>query len=506
VIGRYPKNLKDMEKSSPNIIVRETVYKKLCKVDEALKRRNGNWQLLVLYGYRSIDIQKNMFNIQYEKYRNEYINHDELIEAVHRIVAVPEVSGHPTGGAVDVTIFNFVTNEMLDFGGEPLVFSSKNVYYDTPNLTENCKLNRKILRAEMGKQGFAPYDGEWWHFSYGDKEWAFYNYRENIRKNSENNELVYQDIISLYDQKKMSEITYTDKYRISILEPAINDVVRLALQKNGRLTTETISLLEKAGIDVVAESDKFFGKCRNFPLELFFVRDDDIPNLVEAGVADIGIVGENIYIEQQSKCRKLMSLGYGRCSLVFAVPNNSPIKTVQELSGKRVATSYRNSTTQFLKEMDVSEVEIVDISGSVEIAPSIGYADAIVDLASTGNSLRQNNLHYLQTIYESQSILIGNDQAILSLKKPTIDKLIQRFEVCLKAKKYKSLVFTCPKEKIEAIRKIDGKQAIIEHKTNLENILSVQLVVEKNLMWDVIDSLKLMELTNILALDVEGFI
>lgn len=507
VIGKYSKIWNDMEISSPNIIVRETVYKKLCKVDEALKRINENLQLLVIYGYRSMEIQKKAFDIKYEELKNKYNCSDELLEAVHRLIAVPEVAGHPTGGAVDVVICELNTHKILDFGSEPLDFSTKKMYYASTEISKEARSNRQLLRRLMGEQDFVPYDGEWWHFSYGDKEWAFYNFRKNTRKGSKRNEITNQDIIYLYGKKDLFEITYTDKYRNSASESKIsdNDIVRFAVQKSGRLTTETISLLERAGIDVVAEKDKFFGKCLNFPLELLFVRDDDIPSLVQSGVADIGVVGDNVYIEQKCDCPKLLSLGFGRCSLALAVPKNSSIRTVRDLAGKKIATSYRHSTIQFLKEMEVSKVDIVDISGSVEIAPTIGFSDAIVDLVSTGNSLRQNNLRYLQTIYESQSILIST-QSLSDSKKGTIDKLVQRFEGCLKAKKYKSLVFVCPRDKIDYIHQIEGKKIVIENRNASEDTVSVQFVVEKKHLWSAIDKLKSMELINIMVLDVESFV
>ncbi|MDR0219791.1 MAG: ATP phosphoribosyltransferase [Lachnospiraceae bacterium] len=504
VVGKYSKIWNDMENSSPNIIVRESVYKKLCKADEALKRINSDWQLLVIYGYRSMDVQQRAFEAKYEELKDKYINQDELLEAVHRLIAVPEVAGHPTGGAVDVVIQNIKSHSMLDFGSEPLDFSTKKMYYASMEISKEAEKNRQLLRRLMGEQDFVPYDGEWWHFSYGDKEWAYYNHRKAARKKK--GEADYRDIVYLYGKKDLFEITYTDKYRASSVEPTVCDVVRLAVQKSGRLTGETISLLERSGIDVVAEQDKFYGKCRNFPLELLFVRDDDIPNLVQAGVADIGVVGENVYIEQKCNCHKLLPLGFGRCSLALAVPNESPIKTVYDLSGKKIATSYRNSTMQFLNEMDVANVEIVEISGSVEIAPSIGYADAIVDLVSTGNSLRQSNLRYLQTIYESQSILIGNTHSLPVFKQETIDKLVQRFEGCLKAKKFKSLVFTCQADKVASIHQIEGKRIVIENKTAIDDAVSIQLVVEKNFMWDVIDTLKNIGIADIMVLDVEGFV
>ena len=200
VIGRY-RFTRDMEHASPNIIVRETVYKKLRAADAALKKENPDWQLAVMYGYRSLDIQEKLFNQIKKELKPLYGNNEsELTEAVHRKIAVPEVSGHPTGGAVHVLIYDFVKKAYLDFGvqdgdRETLNDSSRNdssrndnspndnsaearkAYYDSPEIAPDsaAKKNRKLLRDVMTAQGFAPYDGDFSHFSYGDKEWAFYS-------------------------------------------------------------------------------------------------------------------------------------------------------------------------------------------------------------------------------------------------------------------------------------------------------------------------------------------
>jgi ATP phosphoribosyltransferase len=518
VIGRYSEGYSDsreeMEQSSPNVIVRETVYKMLCKADEALKHYNKNWQILVLGGYRNLEIQQELFDKEYEKLKPRFVDCDklDLLEAVHRLVAVPEVAGHPTGGAADVTIYDFQTNEELDFGTAPIDFSTRKRYYASKEISEQAKKNRALLRKVMCEQGFVPYDGEWWHFSYGDKEWAYYSYRRQSREAAKNSgeSLSQIDIMYHYAQLKSTEITYVDKYRMSDSEPVVidNKKLRFAVQKSGRLTEQTIKLLERSGIEVVAESGKFFGKCRNFPLELLFVRDDDIPSLVESGVADIGAVGENVLFEQmlQDKVQTVLSLGFGRCSLALAVPKDANIKTVKDLKGKTIATSYRNSTLDFLSKMGVNDVKIVDITGSVEISPAIGYADAIVDLVSTGNSLRQNNLSHLQTIYESQSILIANPQSLGGDKKAIIDKLLQRFESSLGARGYKSLSFVCPQSKIKDVREISNLTNVIEAKNGLTGTSAMQFVVDKNILWTVIEKLKELDISDIFVFDVEGYI
>jgi len=515
VIGKYESTWNDMESESPNIIVRETVYKKLCNVDKALKAKNPNWQLVVVYGYRSLDIQQAAFNRKYDELKPKYLDKNELREAVHRFYAVPEVAGHPTGGAVDVTVYDFVEDKYLDFGTEILDFSTRRIYYDAIAIEQKygreakkteATRNRKMLREIMGNEDFAPYEGEWWHFSYGDKEWAYYRWRTLARKNKE--QVQHDDIQYLYGQKNLADVTYTEKYK-AVSENTLDvGLVKFAVQKSGRLTDETLKLLEHSGIDVVADKGKFFGKCENYPLELLFVRDDDIPGLVASGAADIGVIGENVLIESKLKCMRLLDIGFAKCSLALAVPINSDIKTARDLKNRKVATSYRVTTEKFFKDMGVNDVEIVELSGSVEIAPIIGYADAIVDLVSTGNSLRQNQLKPLHTIQIYQSVLIGNDKAMRGDKKSKIEKLVQRFTSCINANKFKFLSFSFSNKNVNEISKIlaDCGRVTLESNNLATDETLVQLLVEKSKLWSTIDVLKQANITGIAVLDVEGYI
>jgi ATP phosphoribosyltransferase len=511
VIGRYTHNatIKDMENAAPNIIVRETVYRKLLTVDAALKRINKNWQLLVLCGYRSLEIQETLFDDEYNKLKPQHTGQDELelLEAVHRAVAVPHVAGHPTGAAVDVTIYDAQAHAELDFGTAPIDFSTKKRYYDAFQLSKHAKKNRTLLRRLMCEQGFVPFDGEWWHFSYGDKEWAFYTYRQQIR-GAGKHELPEMNITHLYGPKRVTEIAYSDKYRLSEGEPVGHDRLRLAIEKNNRIVSDVLTLLERAGIEVVAESDKVFGKCRNFPLDLLFVSGEDIPQLVESGVVDIGIVGQYVCYEQQKQndCPTLMTLGLGHCSLALAVPTHFNIRTVRELTNKTIATAYPHSTRSFLKEMGVEDITLLNIHSSVEVAPATGYADAIVDLVATGNTLRQNNLRHLQTIYESQAVLITNNTPPRQAKKYAIDKLLQRFESCLLAGNYKSLSFRCTQSQATTAAALLGVQHATQLQCARNNQFAMQCIIEKSTLWDTVDKLKADGVEKIFIFDVEGFI
>jgi ATP phosphoribosyltransferase len=458
VIGRF-QAIRDMENDTHNIIVRETVYKKLCDADNALKRKAGyeTCQIVVTYGYRRPEIQQNLFEDKMNQKKEEYPTRSELdlIEMVHREIAHPSVAGHPTGGAVDVTIYDYKKEKYLEFGTELYDFSSKNIYYDSDDITKEQKKNRKILRSVMCQQEFAPFDGEWWHFCYGDKEWAFYKARRS-KYSKENDSDQYK---ALYQQKKyeeISQIIYNDKFKTHVQDNQLR--VRLAMQKDGRLTEETLAILKKSGIEITPDKRGFLTKSNNFPLEVLFVRDDDISKLVDAGVADIGIVGENVYRENDSKSIIKRYLGFGKCFLALAIPKNSNIKTLHDLNGKKIATSYHRLTKEFLDQKGIEVKAIIDIAGSVEIAPEIEYADAIVDLVSTGGSLQQNNLEVFFNIMNSQSILIENPEAITNEKKERIiSQLIQRIDCYLVSKKYKRVTMMVPDEQLDYVGQVITK-------------------------------------------------
>ncbi len=177
VIGKYVTDLNELE-YSPIIRVREEVFNKLNQADTLLKKINRNYQIMVVYGYRSMEKQVKYFNEEIKKYEKDFKNQIELYEFVHEKIAVPEVSGHPTGGAVDVVIYDMSKEEIIDFGTKVHDYNDFKSYTYYPKIKEFEHNNRILLRKTMMKVGFAPYDGEWWHFSYGDKEWAYY-YKQN---------------------------------------------------------------------------------------------------------------------------------------------------------------------------------------------------------------------------------------------------------------------------------------------------------------------------------------
>jgi ATP phosphoribosyltransferase len=228
--------------------------------------------------------------------------------------------------------------------------------------------------------------------------------------------------------------------------------LKIAIQKSGRLNEDSIRLLKEAGIEFNNGLNKLKAEAYNFPLEVFFLRDDDIPQYVEDGIADIGIVGENVLIEKNKKVSIVDKLGFGKCRLSIAIPKNEKYKSIQDLEGKRIATSYSVILSKFLKKNKIN-AEIHEISGSVEIAPSIGLADAICDLVSSGSTLFTNGLKETEVILKSEAVLVSNNTLSKS-KKDILEKLIFRINAVKKAKNNKYILLNAPNKNLDAICKI----------------------------------------------------
>lgn len=282
-----------------------------------------------------------------------------------------------------------------------------------------------------------------------------------------------------------------------------NRNLKLAIQKNGRLTGETLEFLRKSGMEFESYRQQLFSSCRNFPLEILYVRDDDIPDYVEAGTVDLGIIGLNKLNEERPKVKKILNLKYGFCSLIIAVPKESEIKDIQGLSGKTIATSYPKSTQKFFKENNIS-VNIVKISGSVEITPALGVAQAIADLTSTGSTLALNDLRALTKIYDSESVLIANKESFINGKKNLLKKLITCFKGVISAKDYKYVMMNAPEEMLPKIKKIIPylKSPTIPN-LSTKGWLSVQAVIKEDLFWETIEKLKQIGAKGIIVLPIE---
>ncbi len=282
--------------------------------------------------------------------------------------------------------------------------------------------------------------------------------------------------------------------------------LKLAIQKQGRLTEETLEFLRRSGLEFESYNQRLFSLCRNFPLEILFVRDDDIPDYVASGIVDLGILGQNILNEERPKVKKLLNLRYGFCSLIVAVPKESKINKVSDLNNKTIATTYPKSTKNFLKKNNISS-EIIRISGSVEIAPALGVAEAIVDLTSTGSTLALNDLRILTKIYDSEAVLIANGKTLFNDKKGLLEKLITRFKGVLSAKNYKYVMMNAPEEILSKIKKIvPGLKSPTVAPLAKTGWISVQTVIKEEVFWETIERLKSIGAQGIIVLPIEKII
>ena len=286
-----------------------------------------------------------------------------------------------------------------------------------------------------------------------------------------------------------------------------NKSLKLAVQKEGRLTEETLEFLRKSGLEFESYKQSLFSTCRNFPLEILYVRDDDIPDYVASGTVDLGIMGQNLLYEERPKVKKLLNLRYGFCSLTIAVPKESEINDITDLNGKTVATTYPNSTLNFLKKNNVSS-KMVKISGSVEIAPTLGVAQAIADLMSTGSTLALNDLRPLTKIYDSEAVLIANEKNVsLMDKKILLVKLMTRFKGVLSAKNYKYVMMNAPEKIFPKIKKIvPGLKSPTISPLAKPGWISIQTVIKEDIFWETIERLQKAGASGIIVLPVEKLI
>ena len=285
-----------------------------------------------------------------------------------------------------------------------------------------------------------------------------------------------------------------------------NRNLKLAIQKQGRLTDDTLDFLRRSGLEFESYKQRLFSSCRNFPLEILYLRDDDIADYVVSGTVDLGIIGQNILNEERPKVKKLLNLRYDFCSLIVAVPKESEINDIKGLKDKTIATSYPRSTKKFFKENNIS-VEVVSISGSVEITPALGVAQAIVDLTSTGSTLALNDLRSLTKIYDSEAVLIADEKALVSGKKDQLRKLITRFKGVLSAKDYKYVMMNAPDSILPKLKKITpGLKSPTVSPLAKSGWISVQTVIKEDIFWETIERLKKVGATGIIVMPIEKMI
>ncbi len=285
-----------------------------------------------------------------------------------------------------------------------------------------------------------------------------------------------------------------------------NTSLRIAVQKSGRLTDKTISLLEGIGLKFDDYKRSLLVKCLNFDVELLLIRDDDIPEYVEDGVCDLGFVGGNTVAEDEADVTILRGLNYGVCRLSIAVPKNDNISKPEDLAGKKIATSYPVLTRKYFEKKGI-DVTIVTLSGSVEIAPRLEIADAITDLVSTGGTLKANGLIELDKIFDSETELIQTNKPLSEGKRQLIEKILQRIEGHKKAAESRYIMMNAPQESVPEIKKIIPSLKSPTVMPLADNgMVAIHTVIPLSTFWDVMENLKEAGATGIVMLPIESMI
>ncbi|MBL0744089.1 ATP phosphoribosyltransferase [Chryseolinea lacunae] len=286
----------------------------------------------------------------------------------------------------------------------------------------------------------------------------------------------------------------------------MNTLLRIAIQKSGRLQEGSLDLLKESGLKFSNGKDQLKTQARNFPVEVLFLRDDDIPQYVEDKVADVGLVGENVFAEKQKKNQIVKRLDFAKCRLSIAIPRAETYGGIPSLNGKNIATSYPNIVKDFLKKHNVVPAGIHEISGSVEIAPGIGLADAICDIVSTGSTLLSNGLKEVEVVMQSEAVIIANPD-LEPEKQAILDKLLFRIEAVKKAKNNKYILMNCPNDAIEKITTvIPGMKSPTIIPLQRQGWSSLHSVVDENDFWEKIDLLRSFGAEGILVIPIEKMI
>ena len=281
--------------------------------------------------------------------------------------------------------------------------------------------------------------------------------------------------------------------------------LKIAIQKSGRLNKDSLDLLSKCGIKIDNYKDQLKASSRNFPVEVYFLRNSDIPKYINDGVVDLAIIGENLLIEKDYEINVFEKLGFSKCKVSIAVPNKFNFNSIKDLNNVKIATSYPNTLKKFLNNENIT-ANIHVINGSVEIAPNIGLSDAICDIVSSGSTLYKNNLKEVFVIHESQAVLAGNKK-ILESNKLLLEKFLFRIRAVLKAKESKYILLNAPNDKINAISEI---LPVLKSPTvlplNKEGWSSLHSVINENTFWEVIDKIKDAGAEDILVCPIEKMV
>lgn len=281
--------------------------------------------------------------------------------------------------------------------------------------------------------------------------------------------------------------------------------LKLAIQKKGRLSEKSIELIDECDISFPSGNGRLTSKAYDFPIEILFLRDDDIPGYVEDGVADIGIVGENVLVESAKKVDTVTQLGFSRCRLSIAIPRGEQYNGVKDLDGKSIATSYPKLLGQYLDKNNI-KAQIHEISGSVEIAPNIGLADAICDIVSTGSTLLSNGLKEVEEIFNSQAVMISYPK-LSQEKRDILDKLMFRLTSVRRAKKTKYILLNAPNENLDKIISLlPGINSPTVQSLAKAGWSSVHSVINEHDFWEKIEQIKAAGAEGILIMPIEKLI
>jgi len=281
--------------------------------------------------------------------------------------------------------------------------------------------------------------------------------------------------------------------------------LNIAIQKSGRLNEDSLKLLKSCGISIENGKDQLKASARNFPMNVFYLRNGDIPQYLRDGVIDIAIIGENLLIEKGQDIVIEERLGFSKCRVSIAVPNRMEYNSLEDLNHKKIATSYPNTIQSFLNKKGIqSELHI--INGSVEIAPNIGLADAVCDIVSSGSTLFKNNLKEVETILTSEAVLASSPQ-MTSEKRQLLDKLLFRIKSVLNAKNSKYILLNAPNDKVEQIGNIlPVLKSLTVLPLALEGWSSIHSVIDEQRFWEVIDELKAAGAEDILVCPIEKMV
>lgn len=281
--------------------------------------------------------------------------------------------------------------------------------------------------------------------------------------------------------------------------------IRIAIQKSGRLNEESLQILKDCGISIDNGKDQLKASSRNFPMEVFYLRNGDIPQYLRDGVVDIAIIGENVLVEKGEDISIAEKLGFSKCKVSLAVPKSFKFNSIKDFEGKRIATSYPNTVKNYLKDKGVT-ADLHIISGSVEIAPNIGLAEAICDIVSSGSTLFKNNLKEVEVMLTSEAVLAVSPK-ISEERKELLEKLQFRIQSVLRARASKYVLLNAPNEKLDGILKLlPGMRSPTVLPLADEGWSSVHTVINKDKFWEVIDELKKAGAEGILVCPIEKMV